>query len=132
MKSTVETLSPTRVRLSVEVSFEELEPSVRRAYRSISDQVRIPGFRPGKVPPRLIDQRIGRAVVRASEDARNNASCPNALGASRVDDFLRAFQTVFNRAIRVSPAESLTGRSKYYDFLRASLRRSLKAFEIWR
>ncbi len=70
MKSTVETLSPTRVRLSVEVSFEELEPSVRRAYRSISDQVRIPGFRPGKVPPRLIDQRIGRAVV-LEEAARN-------------------------------------------------------------
>jgi len=70
VKSTVETLSPTRVRLSVEVSFEELEPSVRRAYRSISDQVRIPGFRPGKVPPRLIDQRIGRAVV-LEEAARN-------------------------------------------------------------
>ncbi|MBN1170656.1 MAG: trigger factor [Micromonosporaceae bacterium] len=63
MKSTVETLSPTRVRLEVEVPFVELEPSVKQAYRAIGAQVNVPGFRKGKVPAAIIDQRIGRAAV---------------------------------------------------------------------
>ncbi|GAA1700089.1 trigger factor [Fodinicola feengrottensis] len=63
MKSTVETLSPTRVKLSVEVPFEELQPSLDKAYKQIAQQVAIPGFRRGKVPARLIDQRVGRASV---------------------------------------------------------------------
>ncbi len=63
MKSTVETLSPTRVRLAVEVPFDELQPNLERAYRTIAGQITIPGFRKGKVPPRLIDQRVGRAAV---------------------------------------------------------------------
>lgn len=71
MKSAVETLSPTRVRLTVEVPFDELQPSLDAAYKSIASQVRVPGFRPGKVPPRIIDQRFGRAVV--LEQAVNDA-----------------------------------------------------------
>lgn len=63
MKSAVETLTPTRVRLTVEVPFDELKPSVDAAYRKMAKQVRIQGFRPGKVPPRIIDQRIGRGAV---------------------------------------------------------------------
>ena len=63
MKTDVEELSPTRVRLSVEVPFEELKPSLDKAYREVSRQVRIPGFRPGRVPPPVIDSRIGRAAV---------------------------------------------------------------------
>jgi len=63
VKTAVEELSPTRVRLSVEVSFEELKPSLDKAYREVSKQVRIPGFRPGRVPPRVIDMRIGRGAV---------------------------------------------------------------------
>ena len=63
MKTAVEELSPTRVRLSVEVSFEELKPSLDKAYREVSRQVRIPGFRPGRVPPRVIDMRVGRGAV---------------------------------------------------------------------
>ncbi len=63
MKTAVEELSPTRVRLSVEVTFEELKPSLDKAYREVSRQVRIPGFRPGRVPPRVIDMRVGRAAV---------------------------------------------------------------------
>ena len=63
MKSTVETLSPTRVRLAIEVPFAELEPSLRKAYREIGAQVRVPGFRAGKVPSAVIDQRIGRGTV---------------------------------------------------------------------
>ncbi len=63
MKTDVEELSPTRVRLSVEVPFDELKPSLDKAYREVSRQVRIPGFRPGRVPPPVIDSRIGRHVV---------------------------------------------------------------------
>ena len=50
MKSTVEKLSPTRVRISVEVPFTELQPDFDRAYKELAKQVRLPGFRPGKAP----------------------------------------------------------------------------------
>jgi trigger factor len=63
VQTTVETLNPTRVRLTVEVPFAELEPALSAAYKRIAQQVRIQGFRPGKVPPRIIDQRIGRGAV---------------------------------------------------------------------
>jgi len=63
VKSDLETLNPTRVKLTVEVPFEELKPSLDAAYRKIGSQVTIPGFRKGKVPPRVIDQRFGRATV---------------------------------------------------------------------
>ncbi|OJF12706.1 trigger factor [Couchioplanes caeruleus] len=63
MKSTVETLSPTRVRLAIEVPFDELKPSLQKAYREIGSQVQIPGFRRGKIPPAVIDQRVGRGAV---------------------------------------------------------------------
>ena len=63
MKTDVEELSPTRVRLNVEVPFDELKPSLDKAYREVGRQVRIPGFRPGRVPPPVIDSRIGRDVV---------------------------------------------------------------------
>ena len=71
MKTDVEELSPTRVKLSVEVPFDELQPSIDKAYREVGRQVRIPGFRPGRVPPRIIDQRVGRAPV--LEQAVNDA-----------------------------------------------------------
>jgi len=71
VKSEVETLSPTRVKLTVEVPFEELTPSVDAAYRKVAGQIRIPGFRPGKVPARIVDQRIGRDVV--LDEAVNDA-----------------------------------------------------------
>jgi trigger factor len=63
VKSSVETLDPTRVRLTVEVPFDELKPSVDSAYRRIAAQITIPGFRKGRVPAVVIDQRVGRAVV---------------------------------------------------------------------
>jgi trigger factor len=63
VKSTVENLSPTRVKLAIEVPFAELEPSLRKAYREIASQVTIPGFRKGKVPASIIDQRVGRETV---------------------------------------------------------------------
>jgi trigger factor len=63
VKTDVEELSPTRVRLSVEVPFDELKPSLDKACREVGRQVRIPGFRPGRVPPPVIDRRVGREVV---------------------------------------------------------------------
>ncbi|KAA9153628.1 trigger factor [Amycolatopsis acidicola] len=63
MKSTVEQLGPTRVKINVEVPFDELKPNFDRAYRKIAQQVRIPGFRPGKAPARVLESRIGRAPV---------------------------------------------------------------------
>src|SRR4029434_9077314 len=63
VKSTVETLSPTRVRLAIEVPFAELEPSLKRAYKEIGAQVTVPGFRKGKVPSAVIDQRVGRQTI---------------------------------------------------------------------
>jgi trigger factor len=77
VKSAVETLSPTRVRLSVEVPFEELKPSVDSAYKKIAQQITVPGFRKGKVPQRVIDQRVGRGAVL---DEAVNEALPRAYG----------------------------------------------------
>ncbi|MDO8144493.1 MULTISPECIES: trigger factor [unclassified Isoptericola] len=63
MKSAVETLEPTKVKLTVEVEYDELKPSIDHAYKHIAEQVNIPGFRKGKVPPRIIDQRVGWGAV---------------------------------------------------------------------
>ena len=63
MQSAVETLTPTRVRLTVEVPFVEFETELKEAYKTIGGQVRVQGFRPGKVPPAILDQRVGRGVV---------------------------------------------------------------------
>ncbi|QXN93275.1 trigger factor [Nocardia iowensis] len=63
VKSTVEQLSPTRVRINVEVPFEELKPDFERAYKALAKQVKIPGFRPGKAPAKLLEARLGRGAV---------------------------------------------------------------------
>ncbi|AWB91680.1 trigger factor [Aeromicrobium chenweiae] len=71
MKSTTETLSPTRVKLTIEVPFEEFKPSLDAAYKTIGSQITIPGFRKGKVPAAIVDQRIGRGAV--LDEALNSA-----------------------------------------------------------
>jgi len=71
VKSSVETLSPTRVKMTVEVPYEELKPSVDAAYKAIGSQISIPGFRPGKVPARIIEQRVGKGAV--MQEAVNDA-----------------------------------------------------------
>ncbi|HET8662963.1 MAG TPA: trigger factor [Nocardioides sp.] len=63
MKSAVETLGPTRAKLTVEVPFEELKPSLDKAYKTIAQQINVPGFRRGKVPPMVIDRQVGRGTV---------------------------------------------------------------------
>jgi trigger factor len=63
VNSAVETLSPTRVRLTVDVPFDEVKPSLDAAYKRIGAAINVPGFRKGKVPAAVIDQRVGRAAV---------------------------------------------------------------------
>jgi trigger factor len=63
VKSAVETMSPTRAKLTVEVPFEELKPSLDKAYKTIAQQINVPGFRRGKVPPMVIDRQVGRGAV---------------------------------------------------------------------
>jgi len=63
VKSTVERLTPTRVRISVEVPFTELQGDFDRAYKQLAKQVRLPGFRPGKAPAKLLEARVGRGAV---------------------------------------------------------------------
>ncbi len=63
VQSTVEKLSPTRVKIAITVTPDELKPSIQHAYKHIAESVNIPGFRKGKVPPPIIDQRVGRAEV---------------------------------------------------------------------
>jgi trigger factor len=79
VKSSVETVNPTRVRLTVEVPFEELKPSLDSAYKRIAAQVSIPGFRRGRVPAMIIDQRVGRGVVL---DEAVNEHLPKAYNAA--------------------------------------------------
>ncbi|MGB7449513.1 MAG: trigger factor [Ornithinimicrobium sp.] len=71
MKSAVETLTETRVKLTVEVPATELKPRLDAAYATIGQQVNVPGFRKGKVPARIIDQRFGRGAV--VQEAVNDA-----------------------------------------------------------
>ncbi len=86
MKSAVENLNPTRVKLTVEVPFEELKPSLDAAYRTIGQQVQIPGFRKGKVPARIIDQRVGRGAV--VQEAVNEA-LPQFYGQAAQENALK-------------------------------------------
>nr|MCW2727079.1 trigger factor [Aeromicrobium sp.] len=73
MKSTTETLSPTRIKLTIEVPFEEFKPNLDAAYKTIGSQITIPGFRKGKVPAAIVDQRVGRGAVL---DEAINAALP--------------------------------------------------------
>ena len=86
MKSAVETLNPTRVKLTVEVPFDELKPSLDAAYKTIGSQINVPGFRAGKVPARIIDQRVGRGAV--LQEAVNEA-LPHFYGQAVEDNKIR-------------------------------------------
>ena len=83
--STVEQLSPSRVKITVEVPFADLKPNMDKAYRDLASQVQIPGFRKGKVPPRILDQRFGRGAILsealndAIPDLYNSAVTDNSL-----------------------------------------------------
>ncbi|MFZ1165051.1 trigger factor [Mycobacterium sp.] len=82
MKSTVEQLSPTRVRINVEVPFKELKPDFDRAYKELAKQVRLPGFRPGKAPAKLLEARVGREAML---DQVINEALPSRYGQAVTD-----------------------------------------------
>jgi trigger factor len=86
VKSAVETLNPTRVKLTVVVPFDELKPSLDAAYKTIGSQLNVPGFRAGKVPARIIDQRVGRSAV--LQEAVNDA-LPRFYGQAVEDNKIR-------------------------------------------
>ncbi|KQY58716.1 trigger factor [Aeromicrobium sp. Root495] len=73
MKTTTESLSPTRLKLIIEVPFEDFQADLDKAYKSIGSQITVPGFRKGKVPAAIVDQRIGRGAVL---DEAINAALP--------------------------------------------------------
>jgi trigger factor len=123
VKSEVETLSPTRVKLTVEVDFAELQPNLDEAYRKVASQIRIPGFRPGKVPARIVDQRIGRGVVL---DEAVNEAIPRFYGEAveaaavrvlsqpeiEVTNFADGEQLTFTAEVDVRPAIELPELTK--------------------
>ena len=82
MKSTVENLDPTRIKLTVEVPYEELKPSLDAAYKEIGSQIQVPGFRRGHVPNRVIDQRVGRGAARGHKRQQGDTRGRHACGAS--------------------------------------------------
>jgi trigger factor len=104
VKTTVEKLSPTRVKIAISVTPEELKPSIEHAYGHIAEQINIPGFRKGKVPPPLIDQRVGKEAV--LEHAVNDG----------LDSFYR--QAVSENEIRVlgRPNADIVGWPSKDDF----------------
>ena len=123
MKSSVEVLSPTRVRLDVEVAYSELESHVANAYKKVATQVNIPGFRKGKVPASMIDQRVGRGTV---IDEAINSALPEfygqaarehtvaVIGRPEVDvkEFVDNEKLVFSVEVDVRPEVSLPDFSK--------------------
>ncbi len=83
MKSDVEKLSPTRVKLSIDVPFNELKPHIDGAYKTLAQKISIPGFRKGKVPAAMIDQRVGRGAVL---DEAINAALPTFYSQAAKDN----------------------------------------------
>jgi len=83
VKSAVENISPSRIKITIEMPFADLQPSLDSAYARISSQVNIPGFRKGKIPTRIIDQRVGRGVV--LEEAVNDA-IPSGLAQAMIEN----------------------------------------------
>ena len=65
MRSTLEPVEPTKVRINVVVEPDELRPAIDRTARRLSREVRVPGFRKGKVPRQVIEARIGREALLA-------------------------------------------------------------------
>jgi len=85
VKSAVENLSASRVKISIDLEFSELKPSLDAAYQRIASQVNIPGFRKGHIPARIIDQRFGKGA--ALDEAVNDA-IPSSLAEVIVENSL--------------------------------------------
>jgi len=104
VKSTIEKLSPTRVKLTIAVTPEELKPSIAHAYEHIAEDVQVPGFRKGKVPAPIIDQRVGRGAV--IEHAANEG----------LDGFFRAAVAEHGLKVLSRPSADITQWPNEKDF----------------
>ncbi|MDN5769373.1 MAG: trigger factor [Microlunatus sp.] len=104
MPSNVDRLSPTRVKLTVEVSFDDLKPSMDKAYREIAKSVNIPGFRKGKVPPMVIDQRFGRGTI--LQEALNDA-LPKLYGEAVAENSLNPLAQPEVEVTKLEDGESI-------------------------
>ena len=104
VKSTIEKLSPTRVKLTITVTPEDLKPSIAHAYEHIAQDIQIPGFRKGKVPAPIIDQRVGRGAV--IEHAANEG----------LDAFFRAAITEHDLKVLGRPSADITQWPSEKDF----------------
>jgi trigger factor len=128
VKASAEPLEGNKVKLSVEVGAEEFSRAVDAAFRSLSRQVRIPGFRPGKAPRQVIEKRIGNATAReqairdalpdwfarAALDTETDAIAPPEIDITSVDDdgpFL------FDAVVEVRPRIQLSG----YETIRVTI-----------
>ena len=123
MKSTIETLSPTRVRLDIEVAYSEMTTHIADAYKKVATQVNIPGFRKGKIPASMIDQRVGRGTVL---DEALNSALPDFYGQAAqehtvavigrpvvdVKEFVDNEKLVFSVEVDIRPEVTLPDFSK--------------------
>ncbi|ROR73929.1 trigger factor [Bogoriella caseilytica] len=105
VKSAVENLEPTRVKLTVEVGYDELKPSLDHAYKHIGEQVNVPGFRKGKVPPPILEQRVGRGAI--IEHAVNDA-VPGLYNSAVAEAGIRPMS---QPKIEVTQLPNLTGKA---------------------
>ncbi|MEI7623416.1 MAG: trigger factor [Actinomycetes bacterium] len=120
MKATVEALEGNKVKLSVEVDEQEFESAVDAAFKKIAREVRIPGFRPGKAPRRVLESHIGAGAGRAQ--ALNDALpeyYSEAVLANEVDviappdieiiDGAESGTIKFDAIVEVRPVVTITG-----------------------
>ena len=108
-KTTAEKLTPTRAKFSVEVTLDELEPYLKQAYKTISEQVSVPGFRKGKVPAPIIDQRVGReAVIQEAVNASLDDFYQTALAESNERPMGRPTADVANWPDAKDPKSTLS------------------------
>lgn len=85
MKTAVEKLNPTLAKIEVEVPFAEFKPYLDRTYKNLSGQISVPGFRKGKLPKQLIEQRAGfDYIVEASLNDALNDYYAQALGENEL------------------------------------------------
>lgn len=123
MKSSVETLSPTRVRLEIEVPYSDLDKYVQEAYKTVATKVSIPGFRKGHIPAAMIDQRVGRgtvldeAISNALPDFYGQAAVEKELGVIGrptvdIKEFVDKDKLVFSAEVDIRPEIKLPDFSK--------------------
>jgi len=85
VKTAVEKLNPTLAKIEVEVPFAEFKPYLDRTYKNLSGQISVPGFRKGKLPKQLIEQRAGfDYIVEASLNDALNDYYAQALGENEL------------------------------------------------